>query len=42
VTLKYLPVLEFVYDEAIERGIRMEQLLRDLEREDDGSRDATA
>lgn len=42
VTLKYLPVLDFHYDEAIERGIRMEQLLRDLEKEGDGDRDATS
>ncbi|MEX2322949.1 MAG: 30S ribosome-binding factor RbfA [Acidimicrobiia bacterium] len=41
VTLKYLPVLEFHYDEAIERGIRMEQLLRQLEKEGDGDRDIT-
>lgn len=42
VTLKYLPQLEFVYDETIERGMRMEQLLRELEIEHDGDRDSTA
>jgi ribosome-binding factor A len=41
VRLKYLPVLEFHYDEAIERGIRMDQLLHDLEKEGDGDREAT-
>lgn len=30
VRLKYLPDLEFSYDESIDRGIRMEQLLRDI------------
>ena len=35
VRLKYLPSLDFVYDESIERGIRMEQLLRSLGEEDD-------
>lgn len=31
IRIKYLPDLVFEYDESIERGIRMEQLLRDLE-----------
>lgn len=35
VRLKYLPSLDFVYDESVERGIRMEQLLRSLGEEDD-------
>ena len=35
VRLKYLPTLEFEYDEAIERGLRMEQLLRTLGEEDE-------
>jgi ribosome-binding factor A len=35
VRLKYLPTLDFEYDEAIERGLRMEQLLRNLGEEDE-------
>ena len=35
VRLKYLPELRFETDEAIERGLRMEQLLRDLREEQD-------
>lgn len=35
VRLKYLPTLDFEYDEAIERGLRMEQLLRTLGEEDE-------
>ena len=34
VRLKYLPELHFVLDEAVERGVRMEQLLREIA--DDG------
>jgi ribosome-binding factor A len=30
VRLKYLPELHFVLDEAVERGVRMEQLLREI------------
>ena len=41
VRMKYLPELEFLPDTAIERGIRMEQLLRDIreEHDDAGDRD---
>ncbi len=35
VRLKYLPELRFETDEAIDRGMRMEQLLRDLREEQD-------
>jgi ribosome-binding factor A len=35
VRLKYLPTLDFEYDEAIELGLRMEQLLRTLGEEDE-------
>jgi ribosome-binding factor A len=35
VRLKYLPRLDFVYDESVDRGIRIEELLRDLEADDD-------
>jgi ribosome-binding factor A len=35
VRLKYLPELRFVFDQSVERGLSMEQLLRDLE-EDHG------
>jgi len=35
VRLKYVPELRFEPDEAIERGMRMEQLLRDLREERD-------
>jgi ribosome-binding factor A len=35
VRLKSLPELRFETDEAIERGLRMEQLLRDLREEQD-------
>ncbi|MDP2624409.1 MAG: 30S ribosome-binding factor RbfA [Actinomycetota bacterium] len=37
VRLKYLPTVEFEFDEAIDRGMRMEELLRHLEEEDDES-----
>ncbi len=30
VRMKYIPKLRFVVDEAVERGMRMEQLLRDI------------
>lgn len=30
VRLKYLPTLDFEYDESVERGLRMEELLRSL------------
>jgi len=30
VRLKYLPKIDFEFDESVERGIRMDQLLRDL------------
>lgn len=36
VVLKYLPALHFTYDEAVEQGIKIEQLLRDLDDEHDG------
>ena len=41
VRMKYLPELDFVPDEAIERGIRIEQLLREIreEHDDAGDRD---
>jgi ribosome-binding factor A len=43
VRLKYLPRLDFVYDESVDRGIRIDELLRDLEEGDeDGDRDGTA
>jgi len=32
--LKYTPVLEFALDDALERGLRINQLLRDLESEE--------
>jgi ribosome-binding factor A len=35
VRLKYLPSLGFEYDESIEHGLHMEQLLRSLKEEDD-------
>jgi ribosome-binding factor A len=35
VRMKYNPRLQFVYDESIERGMRLEQLLHDLEEGDD-------
>lgn len=35
VRLRYLPTLDFEYDEAVERGLRMEQLLRTLGEEDE-------
>jgi ribosome-binding factor A len=35
VRLKYTPELRFETDEAIDRGLRMEQLLRDLREEQD-------
>lgn len=37
VRLKYNPKLQFVFDESIERGMRMEQLLHEME---DGSDDS--
>lgn len=38
IRLKYVPELRFEVDEAVERGLRMEQLLRDLrEEQDEGS-----
>lgn len=33
VSLKYSPELEFHYDEGMEKGLRIERILRDLERE---------
>ena len=39
VRMKYLPELEFLPDTAIERGIRMEQLLRDIREEHDDAGD---
>jgi ribosome-binding factor A len=43
VRLKYLPRLDFVYDESVDRGIRIDELLRNLEGEyEDGDRDRTA
>jgi ribosome-binding factor A len=35
VRLKYVPELRFEVDEALERGLRMEELLRDLRKEQD-------
>ena len=35
VRLKYLPRLRFVRDESVERGLRMEQLLREIGSDDD-------
>lgn len=35
VRLKYLPDLEFAYDESIDHGIHMEELLQRLREEDD-------
>lgn len=40
VRLKYLPELRFETDEAIDRGMRIEQLLRDLREEHDESSDS--
>ncbi len=34
--MKYNPRLEFVYDESIERGIRLERLLHEIEEGEDG------
>ena len=34
VRLKYLPALSFHYDTAIERGLRMERLLKELDDDD--------
>jgi ribosome-binding factor A len=43
VRLKYLPRLEFEFDESVERGVRMDRLLRGLgEGDDEGDRDGTA
>jgi ribosome-binding factor A len=39
VRLKYLPDLHFELDESIDRGNRMEQLLRSLDEEDDAGPD---
>jgi ribosome-binding factor A len=39
VRMKYLPELEFLPDTAIERGIRMERLLRDIRKEHDDAGD---
>ncbi len=36
VRMKYNPRLEFVYDESIERGIRLERLLHEIEEGEDG------
>lgn len=33
--LKYTPVLEFALDDALERGLRINQLLHELEEEDE-------
>lgn len=42
VRLKYLPRIEFEFDESVERGMRMEELLRDLGGDDEGGdRDST-
>lgn len=42
VRLKYLPRLEFEFDESVERGVRMDRLLRTLgEGDDEGDRDGT-
>lgn len=30
VRLKYLPKIDFVFDESVDRGVKMEKLLRDL------------
>ena len=35
IRLKYNPKLHFVYDESIERGMRLEQLLHEIEDDDD-------
>ena len=35
VRLKYLPKIEFEFDETIDRGLRMEELLRHLGKEDE-------
>lgn len=40
IRLKYLPDLVFEYDESIDRGFRMEELLRRLGEEGDGGSDA--
>lgn len=42
VRLKYLPDLSFQYDEAVDRGLRMEKLLHDLEEEDGDGPDRPA
>jgi ribosome-binding factor A len=39
VRLKYLPDLVFEFDESIDRGLRMEELLRRLGEEGDGGSD---
>lgn len=43
VRLRFAPTLTFAYDETIERGLRMERLLNDIQdtpRPDDGSHEA--
>jgi ribosome-binding factor A len=43
VRLKYLPRIEFEFDESVERGMRMEEILRDLGGDDeDGDRDSAS
>lgn len=37
VRLRYTPALEFSYDSTIERGLRMEQLLREIGDQDDAA-----
>ena len=34
-SLRYVPDIHFAYDESIDRGERVEQLLRDIKREDE-------
>ena len=36
VRLKYLPRIEFEFDESVDRGIRIDRLLRHLDDEEDG------
>lgn len=43
VRLKYIPRLDFEFDESVDRGIRIEQLLRDLDGDDEtGDGETTA
>jgi ribosome-binding factor A len=35
VRIKYNPRLEFVFDETIERGVRLERLLNEIEETDE-------